>query len=220
MYKLMHTLKSSAELLRRLANFQLEGPSARFSEAHDLDRQWQLICPYLPSYPCWVLDIGSNDGDACRRVKASGHYALGIEISSRLVSHANKQGDSNVAYMNAAVSPELLPKFDVIFMLSVAHRLWAFSGPRFAEACIARAFEKSDILFFFEGVARHARYCDKGAPPPPFSDEDLEAALEWHLDWLQFRAPEGWRIKYLGEVQTLNGRTSRLLFVASSKELT
>jgi SAM-dependent methyltransferase len=190
-------------------------PTTEFSAIHDVDYRWNLIRPHLPGAPSWLLDVGSNDGDTCRRAAALGHHALGLEISPQFVMRANRRAHPNVAFMTTSVSPDTLssmPQFDAVFLLSVVHRIWAFEGRKHAEGCVRAAFRKTGLLFF-EGVVRHVRYTDKGQPAPEFPDEDLSRGREWHLDWLKVLAPSGWRIDHIGDVHPLNGNAPRLLFV-------
>ncbi len=117
--------------------------------------------------------------------------------------------------MHAIVSPDFLqrlPRFDVIFLFSVIHRIWATEGRSFAEECLSLCLRRASVIVY-EGVVWHDRYTDMGAAPPEFTDGDVEAGMAWHSEWLTRLAPAGCRIDYLGAVQPLNGNPPRIVFV-------
>lgn len=190
-----------------------------FSGVHDVESRWKLVAPYLPSSASWMLDIGSNDGDTCRRAALLGHYVLGVEVQKNEVEQACRFVDKNVAYMFANVTPSYissLPKFDVIFLLSVIHRMWAINGREYAEECIRECFNKADLLVI-EGVVTYRRYTDKGQPPPDFQDSDVVSGVAWHEKWLTDLSSKDWAINFAGEVRPHNQSASRLIFICKRR---
>ena len=193
---------------------------SEFQESHfGIEERWSIISNHLPERKSWILDVGSNLGDTARRAAELGHVVVGVEAERRLVERAIKIVPPMVALMTGTVTPEffrVMPRFDVVFLLSVLHRIWAVQGRRFAEDCLNACLEKTDRIIV-EGAIRHQRYSEYGREVPEFESSDIEAAVAWHTRWFTDLAePPAWNVQYLGRVPASAKEPHRPLFLLSS----
>ena len=192
-----------------------------FQKRHKgVEKRWEILSEYLPEKESWVLDIGSNYGDTSIRCAKMGHYTIGIEPFKEFFRSSHKKAFGRVAFMNESASPdffEKLIKFDVIFMLSVFHRMWALNGPEYAKKCLKYSLQKSNIILF-EGSTRLERYNSNSKfELPDFNDLDIEASILWHKSIFDKICDKNWKIEYLGNVNHTKSEPYRILFKLERK---
>lgn len=193
-----------------------------FQESHlGIEDRWLIISRHLPDQKSWILDVGSNLGDTAGRVAERGHIVIGVEAERHLVERAIKLVPPNVALMTGRVDPDFfrtMPRFDVVLLLSVLHRIWAVNGRRFAEECLTACIEKSDRVLI-EGAVRHQRYTQYGEEAPGFESNNLDAAVAWHVQWLGGLAmSSSLTVNYLGHVAASAREPRRPLFLLSATQ--
>lgn len=192
-----------------------------FQESHlGIEERWTIIARHLPDRKSWILDVGSNLGDTARRAAEIGHIVVGVESEKHLVQRAIEMVPPKVALMTGTVDPDFfrsMPRFDVVFLLSVVHRIWAVKGRRFAEECLTACLGKTDRIII-EGAVRHERYTQYGKETPEFESNNLAAGIDWHTEWLVALArPGDWEVKYLGYVPHSVKEPHRPLFLLSAR---
>lgn len=170
----------------------------------------------------WMLDIGTNNGALAEYFTKLGHYVIGVDVDEAALKLAKTRLGyaSNIALMHANVDEmffENLPRFDVIFMLSVFHRIWASSGPTFAKKILKEAAQRTDVLFF-EGAIRHKRYFSSDRPErrPEFTDMDVVDCIDWHLKLFRSLFNEQSTILHLGNSPCTEKEPFRPLFMIKS----
>lgn len=185
------------------------------------EERWKLICPWLPNEPTWMLDVGSNLGETARRAASLGHYVLGVEIDATLVSRCARNVVPNAAFMLAPVDELFLkhmPRFPVIFLLSVFHRIWALRGKVAAESTLRHLIRSSDVLII-ESSSKHKRYLGQEDVTPPFQSDVIESAVDWHLELVGSLAGDEFEVKHLGNVPCTAGEPLRPLFAVRRVKL-
>ena len=168
-----------------------------FAAAHaSFQERNNFILERLGTPPKWILDIGSNQGDTCNALGEHGHVALGVEMFREEWMHARENAHPHAAFLNVSASPEFIksaPKWDAVLLLSVLHRVYAFSGKDEMLRLLKACGEKTDRLFI-EGSTRHARYTDRGKQPPNFTDLNVESADAWHREMFLEALGAAWNV--------------------------
>ena len=183
----------------------------RFSQRMDLNKRWEYIARVLPPSPAWALDIGANDGDTLRRLANAGYYALGIEVMPIKTIEILP----GTAIMNLNITSEILagmPRFDVIFFLSVLHRIYCLQGAEAAERTLTAASLKTDILII-EGSSSHARYKGKMNQRLAFTDMDLESCIDWHREFFNKSTGGRFSVAHIGTNYSLKSGEPRPTFL-------
>jgi SAM-dependent methyltransferase len=134
-----------------------------------------------------LLDIGSNLGTFTAKAATSGLWALGIEMSPKLIRQAQSTYGplENCGFMCGRLDLEAcrrIPRFDVILILSVHHHWHQAFGPEVAAEMLREVVKKSRHVVIFEGASRTARYL---RDLPDFVDNDEESIIKYYSKYLQ-----------------------------------
>jgi len=173
-----------------------------------------FIAERLGTPPKWVLDIGSNQGDTCNALAKHGHFALGVEMFSEEWRQASVNAHPHAAFLNVSASPKFIesaPRWDAVLLLSVLHRVYAFSGKEEMLQLLIACGKKSEQLFV-EGSTRHARYTDLGEQPPNFTDLDVESADNWHRKIFLESLGAEWEIAHTAFLRCSESEPYRILY--------
>lgn len=147
--------------------------------------RWRMIERELPD-PCHTaLDIGSNLGFMTAQCANRGIWSLGVEVSPKLVEHANDlyAGQPGCGFMVGEFDPaevSLLPRFDLVLALSVSHNWYHAYGAE-AELAMLRGLAQKSSVMVFEGPSRQERY---GPKPPMFTDNDEASVTHYYAERL------------------------------------
>ena len=202
--------KSIARKLRKKKRKPLD-----FAAAHTgFQQRNDFILERLGAPPKWVLDIGSNQGDTCNALGDRGHFALGVEMFREEWRHACANAHPHAAFLNVSASPEFIdstPRWDAVLLLSVLHRVYAFSGKDEMLSLLSACGKKTDLIFV-EGSTRHARYTDRGERPPKFADLDVESADDWHREVFLEALGSAWDIAHTAFLPCSEIEPNRILY--------
>lgn len=160
------------------------------------DERNQLILQGLSGGPKWILDIGTNLGDVANALAEKGHFVVGVEREKKEAAIAARNAKPGVGIICAPVTTEMLnasPQWGAILLLSVLHRIYAFSGTDAMRTILRDCAARTDNMFI-EGSTRHARYTDVGQPSPDFVSLDVESAADWHRQIFLKELGPAWRI--------------------------
>ena len=191
------------------------------------DERWRLIEPHLPPPGSWVLDVGANLGRTVEQVAASGRYSLGLEVDENvylrwLSESAPAINGGGIIRTQLSIDDwPRIPRFDVVLLFSVLHRIWALQGADACAATLQGVGSRCDLIFV-ESATRRARFLaaermlELGdaveAMLPSFTDNDWHSSAKWHLDYFAQVLPSH-RAVLLGRVEHTEKEPFRPVFV-------
>ena len=196
----LFTLPGIKQPLKRVVNLILKRKKSQkilfYSKKHLQHAERNNFIAERIQLKSWVLDIGSNTGETSNLIASRGSFCLGLEVMKGESQLAQQNAYPGAAFMLTKIDENIIremPKWDVILMLSVAHRIYAFDGEQKMISVIRGCSEKANNIFF-EASTRHARYTDQGQPAPSFEDLNVEECDEWHRTIFQTACGSDWEI--------------------------
>jgi SAM-dependent methyltransferase len=183
------------------------------------DERWELIHRELSEEDRSILDIGSNLGGMSQLAAAHGRFALGVEPDARMVRAARRRtrAAANIAFIQTAIDPDtvlMLPRFDVVFCLSVHHYWVSRYGENTAWWIIAELLARARRKFFFEPASVNRKYGDSDLD---FQDLDRESIVEYNVKNLGLVASPDQSIRVLGETQCRPKEPFRMMFLVERR---
>ncbi len=179
------------------------------------DERWELIRRELDDGDRSILDIGSNLGAMSQLAAAQGRFVLGVEPSARLVRAARRRSRAaaNIGFIQTAIDPDtvlMLPRFDVVFCLSVHHYWVSQYGEDATWRIIAELMARTRSKFYFEPASVKRKY---GGADLDFRDLDREAIVEYNVKRLELAASSDQSIRVLGETRCRPKEPFRMMFL-------
>jgi SAM-dependent methyltransferase len=181
--------------------------------------RWELIRHELDEEDRSTLDIGSNLGGMSQLAAAHGRFALGVEPDARVVRAARRRtrAAANIAFIQTAIDPDtvlMLPRFDVVFCLSVHHYWVSLYGEAKAWWMIAQLLARARNKFFFEPASVKRKYDDSDLD---FQDLDRASIVEYNVKHLELVASPDQSIRVLGETRCRPKESFRMMFLVERR---
>ena len=203
--KLGKRVKLSLRLARPYQNKRKGGAGER----------WELISKELDDNDRSLLDVGSNLGMMTELFAARGGFALGVEPDARYVRRAQNRtrGSSSLGFVRQAIDPETvltLPKFDVVFCLSVHHYWVPLYGEGTTWKIIGELLSRARNKVFFEPAGVKRKF---GGAPLDFEDLDRNSIIEYNVKHLESVAALDQSVRVLGETPCRSKEPFRMMFL-------
>ncbi len=188
------------------------------STSHQLGRisgnkkRWEMIKPHLKKEDKTLLDIGCDAGVLTKLAADEGMFSIGIDKfpKKNKASRENVvkifKGNQKVGFVRFEVTPEnidSLPRFDVVFLLSVYHHWHREFGEESAKKMLRSLKGTNTNKIFFEPASRKSDYIRKdNKNPPPIEDEDKASIIDYNTNMLESVFGEEYDVEYLGKSRT------------------
>lgn len=150
-----------------------------------------------------VLDIGCNNGRIAMKFQKMGKFCVGIDAIPCFPSDIyNTDSPAFGLFTLTLEKVSLLPRFDLILLLSVHHQWIKQYGDQYAKQLVEKIIDKSIRYFIIEFAALSEKY---GYKKPLFTDNNEESVKKYAEDWLNSINFSG-NIKYIGKNKERAGR--------------
>jgi SAM-dependent methyltransferase len=211
----MRASKASVEkVLKKIKRWTGTSQGYQDYRSFSLDERWSMINAQVSTGDQTVLDIGCNLGDFTARFAQMGFFAVGIDSSPETILAAMKRngGLNNVAFGTCYLSPQsvnLLPSFDIILCLSVAHYWHRAFGENQCWLMVEKLVSRTKTLVL-EVASVNRKYGDE---PPGFVDNDEATIRQYFLNRLQHAVSQETSVRYLGKSACIGKEPFRHMFV-------
>ncbi len=151
--------------MKNMLNIFSKKQAVSYQEKRDNDENWNFINKHLDKNSQNLLDVACDAGFYSFKAADAGIFTLGIDILDSSLKKANDLVAANriegVAFMKMALSPsniQHLPRFDVIFCLSVFHHFYRLYGEDKAINMVLSLYQNCRKQLFFQIPSKIGKY--------------------------------------------------------------